>query len=141
MNKQQELFVKKITENSLMQSVFNYKMRIVVAAQFALESNWGKSKIATENSNLCGMKMPKTRPTTAKAERNGYAAYLNEYDCIVDYVIWIMWGRPYFKKLWHLDNYMQYLKEKNYSEDENYDAKVEAIYNEIYEHLKQKNND
>lgn len=55
----------------------------IMMAQFALETGWFKSRIFTDGNNICGMKLPRKRSTTATGEIYGYASY-NHWTCSVD---------------------------------------------------------
>lgn len=97
----------------------------IVLAQIRLESGNLKSKLATENNNLLGMKYPYQRPTTSSGERNGYAYFDTWQDCIYDYLIW---QSRYAKKLTE-EEYYNYL-ESVYAQDEGYIKKLKQIANE-----------
>jgi flagellum-specific peptidoglycan hydrolase FlgJ len=60
----------------------------IVLAQAVLESGNFASKVAKQNNNLFGMRMPKVRETTAVGQRHGYARYYSWKDSVKDYKLW-----------------------------------------------------
>lgn len=67
-----------------------------IACQFALESNFGRSHLSTLYNNMCGMRMPLVRITTAIAKdvNSGFAIYSSIHDCIIDYMLCLQYHRP-----------------------------------------------
>lgn len=82
------------TDELTMENVSNYldelhiQHKDVVLKQIILESGNLKSKIAIENSNIIGMKLAKTRPTTAIGEQYGHAYYSHWKQSLQDMAIW-----------------------------------------------------
>lgn len=97
----------------------------IVYAQFVLETGNFTSKIFLKNNNICGMKMPWSRPTTAVGIRDGHAVYKTWQDSIIDYVIY---QSCYLRNLTH-DEYLERLN--SYAEDEAYLTKVMRIHNTV----------
>lgn len=64
-------------------------VRKFIVCQFAIESDFGMSKIAYTNNNISGMRYPVNRVTTAVCQNFGFADYHRELDCIIDYCIWL----------------------------------------------------
>ena len=77
-------------KTSVYQEILNLDIKFpdIVLAQAVLESGNFVSKIAKQNNNLFGMRMPKVRETTAVGQRNGYARYYNWKDSVKDYKLW-----------------------------------------------------
>lgn len=65
----------------------NIKFPHILKAQIVLESGFMLSTRAIRDNNLTGMKVAKTRPTTA-INKSGHAIYNSIEDCIVDYALW-----------------------------------------------------
>lgn len=127
MTTEQLLFIEVIS-NSIHLYGLNEELRLTIACQFALESNYGKSKLVATNLNYCGMKMPKIRPTIAISEYNGYAKYASTNDCIKDYIIWLLWNKPTKNDLNNAEQYLDFIIRNNYAEDKNYKKKILQIY-------------
>lgn len=61
----------------------------IVYRQYAIESGWGTSILATEHNNLFGMTYPTSRPTTATGKtESGFAIYNSVRESVIDYAIW-----------------------------------------------------
>lgn len=58
-----------------------------VIKQIQIESGL-KSNLVQINNNLCGMRYPKSRPTVASKELNGFAYYDHWILCLYDYKLW-----------------------------------------------------
>lgn len=88
----------------------------IVLSQAIIESRHFTSKLFKENNNLFGMKHPSRRPTTSLYSYNGYAYYESIDDCILDYLLWQLWGNK------HKLSDKEYLSEglSGYAEDPNY---------------------
>lgn len=99
----------------------------VAFAQAILESGHFKSKVAKQNNNLFGMRIPRYRSTTAVGKLNGYARYLSWQASVQDYKIW---QDNLFKRYPNMTKaeFKSYLN-RLYSTSSNYMAKVNAIIN------------
>ena len=97
----------------------------VTLAQAILESANFKSKIAVQNNNLFGMRLPKSRETTAVGQKSGYARYLSWKDSVRDFK---MWQDSLFKKRPNMtrSQYLNYIS-RLYSETPNYISRVRLI--------------
>lgn len=100
-------------------------------AQAILESGNFKSKIAIQNNNFFGMRLPKSRQTTAVGQKSGYARYLSWKDSVRDFK---MWQDSLFKKKPNMtrSQYLSYLN-RIYSETPNYISQIRLI-TEINKH-------
>lgn len=96
----------------------------IVYAQCIIESNSFKSNIFKNNNNCLGMKLAKSRPTTAISEDFEHAKYENWKDCIKDYALW---QASYARNL-SKEQYLQLLSEI-YAEDNNYKNKLIKLIN------------
>lgn len=102
----------------------------IVLSQAIIESSHFNSKLFKENNNLFGMKHPSRRPTTSLYSHNGYAYYESIDDCIVDYLLWQLWGNKYNMT----DE--EYLNDglSGYAEDPNYKNLNLKISNKLKTH-------
>lgn len=94
----------------------------IVLAQCILESGTFTSNIYKEGNNCLGMKLAKSRPTTATGVIRGHAKYNNMTDCIVDYAIW----QGSFARKLSREEYFTYL-DSVYAQDKNYSIKLKEI--------------
>jgi len=94
-------------------------------AQAILESGNFKSKIAKENNNFFGMRVPRSRKTTAVGQKSGYARYLSWKDSVKDFKLW---QDSVFKKKPNMtrSQYISYLN-RIYSETPNYISSIRLI--------------
>lgn len=97
-----------------------------IAFQFALESNFGQSRLAKTRSNLCGMRIPALRPTTNIAVTGNFAKYNSDLDCLLDYALWLAFGKFSQFDLCHLDCFLDKLRAKHYCDDADY---IQSIIN------------
>lgn len=97
----------------------------VALAQAILESGNFKSKIAKENNNFFGMRLPKNRETTAVGQKSGYARYLSWKESIKDFKLW---QDSLFKKRPNMtrSQYLSYIS-RIYSETPNYISRIRLI--------------
>lgn len=96
----------------------------IIYAQCIIESNSFKSNIFKNNNNCLGMKLAKSRPTTAIGEDFKHAKYENWKDCIKDYALW---QASYARNL-SKEQYLQLLGEV-YAEDSEYKNKLIKLIN------------
>jgi hypothetical protein len=122
--------VDEVKNTTLKDSVYQYLLSIranfpeITLRQFQIESANFTSNIFREANNLCGMKFPTTRPTTAIGSHTSrdsckYAKYGNWKECILDFVIWQSLNTKGLTE----KEYIQYL-EKHYAEDQDYAKKI-----------------
>lgn len=104
------------------------EVALFIASQFALESNFGRSVIAKENCNICGMKFPKLRVTTALWENRGHAVYHTTYFCVVDYFLWLSRFDFTQRDLIDLERFKSRLEKSNYCPSILYIESIESIY-------------
>lgn len=98
-----------------------------IACQFALESNFGNSRLAIHYNNHCGMKAPFTRPTT-NYESDSFAHFKDVESCVIDYCYWLCYNRVTQYQLQNLDLFISRLDELGYCPDDDYISKIEDIY-------------
>lgn len=84
-----------------------------IACQFALESNFGRSHLATLFNNYCGMRMPLVRINVVLAQdpKTGFAIYSSLFDCILDYMLCLQYHRPISSIRTSVDRFKFFIKE------------------------------
>ena len=92
----------------------------IVLAQLRLESANFTSKLYKATRNFAGMKLAKTRETTAGGERYNHAWYNHWKDCIKDLKIW---QDCYY----HGGCYYEFLESIGYAESEEYVNKLKQF--------------
>lgn len=115
-------------------ALFNDDTKYHIIAQLALESGYGTNYLSSMYRNISSMRSPKIRITTAQYfTANGFATYESLKDCVMDYVLWLI-SRGATQKnvaqVWR-DNLHIYCPDDGYSE------KVEIIYKEIINIIKE----
>lgn len=102
-----------------------------IACQFALESNFGKSDLATSSFNHCGMRKPVVRPTLALSYVTlPFAHYNSLDDCIVDYMLCITFRKPMSIDLSSVSRYIAFIKGW-YCPETDYTDKILSIYKQL----------
>lgn len=110
---------------SFQDSVLNllFELRVehpyIVYSQFKEESGHWSSTIWRENNNMCGMKMPRRRATTALGINKGHAVFSTWRDCVIDYALWQM---AYMRGLTE-EQYIEKLA-SSYAENERYEKNI-----------------
>lgn len=95
----------------------------IVFAQAKLETANFTSNLFIKNGNLFGMKLAKSRPTTAIGEQYSHAKYTDWTRSIADYKLW----QDNLKSdIRTKKRYIKYLS-NNYAEDKNYIKKLKKI--------------
>lgn len=102
----------------------NVRFADVVYAQAVIETGNFKSKSFTMCNNLFGMKMARSRPTTALGEKFGHAYFKDWRMSVIDYALF---QSAYTRKIRTKDGYLEYLS-RNYASDSNYINKLKRIY-------------
>ena len=104
-----------------------------VAAQATLESGNFSSDIFNENKNFFGMKKAKCRPTTAIGTNRNHAMYKINYDCMIDYYLWLVYNGFNQNTLKDLDKFKMRLRDSGYCPLKDYIDRINTIYEEIKE--------
>lgn len=95
-----------------------------IIRQAKLETGHFSSAIFQENNNLFGMKSPKVRKTVSTGENRGHATYDHWTDSIRDYILWM----DYYKERGYcMQDYLHFLDDISYAEDELYTQKLMAL--------------
>ena len=98
----------------------------VVFAQAKIESGNFSSDIWRENNNPFGMKLARSRPTTAIGENRGHAVYKTWQDAVFDYCLWQLYSGFRKNKL-TTEEYISELLRLGYAEDVDYAKKLKGI--------------
>lgn len=88
----------------------------IMVAQARIESGRYSSNIFNDNNNLFGMKLPRSRQTTAIGINRGHAQYMSWQQSVVDYKLW---QRKVLKKNSSRRAYLKWIS-NNYAENPDY---------------------
>lgn len=125
--------------NDIADKLFNYvpvcdAVRHLIACQFALESDFGRSSAARYFYNISGMSFPKRRLTLAIYVTNKpYACYDSIEDCLIDYALYLAYWRIQPKETQSVDGFCRFLTRVNYCPASTYTDSVKSIYKQYYE--------
>ena len=101
--------------------------RMKIACQFALESDFGRSRLAVSSNNHCGMKVPALRVSTTTSSTldvGSFASYDSFESCLVDFLIWLAYNK--------VNTYSQWEKSlKVYCPEADYYARINSIYKQF----------
>lgn len=95
----------------------------IVMAQARLESGNFRSRIFREANNLFGMKLARSRNTTAIGEFSGHALYENWRQSVMDYSLY---QSTYLRKIRTEEQYLEYLSQ-SYAESPTYVEKIKKM--------------
>lgn len=125
----------------VLKSIYHYcpeideNVALFIAAQFALESEFGRSSIAKDNCNYCGMKIPSSRFTsTVKMSYNlhpSFMSYANLDECVLDYFYRCAWFQFSFNHFQNVDDFKRVLRNSGYCPEKDYISRIEKIYNQF----------
>lgn len=132
MKKEQFDFIHRIRMHWLLRNiVFGKDVLDFIACQFALESNFGTSRLASINHNYCGMKIPSRRVTYRDGQDGVFSTYACLDDCVKDYVSWLLYNRPNQMQLTYLDSFMIFLRDSGYCPETGYVDRINKVYNDL----------
>lgn len=125
-------FIKKV---ALLLTCYHFSKEVAtfVGCQFALESNFGLSKLAIDNKNYCGMRNPLVRISVANHAGDPnyhWAIYDNLSCCVLDFVLCIQYHKPLSVDYTILNHYKSFIKSW-YCPEKDYLKKIEVIYNQF----------
>lgn len=95
----------------------------IVWAQAVLETGSFRSKLFRYNNNMFGMRVARSRYTTAVGKRFGYAKYLSWQESIIDYKYF---QDRFIGKIRNKNDYFRYL-DKYYSGSRKYSKSVKKL--------------
>lgn len=102
-----------------------------VGCQFALESNFGNSRIAKTKNNFCGMSLPKTRLSLNVATTGHFAEFLSFDDCVIDYCYWLDWNHFSCFYLSNLSPFTSLLYARKYCPEPDYIDRIYSLFNSL----------
>lgn len=102
-----------------------------IAAQMALESNFGTSSLAVEANNICGMRYPILRYSLAVGQRNGFSVYKSWSQCIADYILRHNYFRITNRDISSIGYFKKFILRTGYCPERAYISRVDEIYNQI----------
>lgn len=129
MNEQQIKFIQEISADMRDFGIHD-NVADWIGCQFALESNYGNSRIAKTRNNFCGMKAPFLRPSTNIGYK-GFARYPSKYFCEIDYLTWLAYNRFTVHDLSNLEQFQLVLKAKKYCPEVDYIERINNIYKQF----------
>ena len=99
----------------------------IVYAQAVLETGGFKSTIFLESFNCFGMKVARSRPTTALSTSRGHAMYDSWMMSTIDYALF---QSAFLRDIRTSEDYLDYLS-RNYAEDPSYVSKLRKIISKL----------
>lgn len=127
-------FIESIAMHWLLRNVvFSQDIAEFIGCQFALESDFGNSRLAKVSHNFCGMK-PAFRRVSYRIygkEDNGFAVFDSLDNCVMDYVSWVFYNRPNKNELTFLDSFVIFLRNSGYCPEKDYISKIQSIYQQF----------
>lgn len=133
-DKEKLSFIDSVRKNPFLRMfVAGQDVRDYIACQFALESNFGTSSLAKCRNNLCGMRIPNRRIYYGLPieHDDGFASYDSTCNCIIDFISWILYNRPYKYDLISLSNFKIFLRNTGYCPEKDYIDKINFIYSQL----------
>lgn len=127
----QRNWIVNFSNNIILQHFFSRDVCVYIACQFALESNFGDSDLAIKHFNYCGMKVPHRRANKSIDNTHTFARYSSFNDCVVDYILWVFYNRPYQPALEHVGSFRLFLRDSGYCPEKDYLSKIDNIYNQF----------
>lgn len=111
---------------------FSKDVAFFIASQIALESDFGRSRLATEFNNFIGMKISLVRPSTRLAYNfaDEFSRYSSFDDCMLDYLLAVTYHQPLKNDLIRLENYVRFIS-RWYCPERFYSESILSIYNQF----------
>lgn len=141
MNKSNYLFISNVS--SIMRSFTQFPEDVCdfIACQFALESSYGESPLASANNNYCGMRNPLVRVSCAihAGDPNfHWAQYADLHACSFDYLLCIQYHKPISTNYDTVKHYSVFIS-KFYCPEVGYIDKINRIYSQFNSYQDGKN--
>lgn len=114
---------------------FSFEVRLWIACQFALESNFGTSPLAADNENYCGMKSPVRRINFCDSTSKEFASYSSLVACVVDYLLWLAWNHFTVLDCKDVNKFKLRMVASVYCPENGYIEKIDSIYLQAFETL------
>lgn len=102
-----------------------------VGCQFALESNFGQSRLAKTKNNFCGMSLPKSRISLNIASTGNFAEFESFDDCVIDYCYWLAWNKFNYLMLFNLELFTRHLIASKYCPETDYIDRIYSLFNSL----------
>lgn len=126
----QAFFIRRVSD-LVLSYINNVSIEVAefIACQSAVESGYGTSTLALEDSNIFGMKMPNLRLTSAFDKNvNGFAVYDDIYLSIIDYLLWLSYNHVSRKSLRDVKSFSGFLVHHHYCDSDGYIPAIQACY-------------
>lgn len=124
----QRLYIENISYFAILRCFFNGDICDFVACQFAIESNFGRSNLAILACNHSGMKVPSRRVCINIGSYKGFSKYSTLKQCILDFILWVFYNRPFIDDLSCVSSFMKFLDRTGYCPDEVYTRSIYSLY-------------
>lgn len=129
-------FIKKVAD--ILRSVYHVSSDVAdyIGCQFALESAFGRSPLALNHHNYCGMKCPLVRVSVADNYQNQsdkWAYYSSLEQCICDFMFCLCYHQPLFTAFESISQYTFFIKGW-YCPENSYINKIQSIYTQFIKH-------
>lgn len=120
---------------SILRSVYHVSDEVAyfIGCQFALESAFGRSQLAVNHHNYCGMKCPLVRPSVAENYKNQtdkWAYYLSLEQCICDFMFCLAYRKPLSIVFESIKEYTSFIKGW-YCPENSYINKITNLFNQF----------
>lgn len=120
---------------SILRSVYHVSDEVsyFIGCQFALESAYGRSPLAVNHHNYCGMKCPLVRVSVAENYRNQtdkWAYYLSLEQCICDFMFCLAYRKPKSTVFESVQEYTYFIKGW-YCPENSYINKITNLFNQF----------
>ena len=139
MTKEQFMFIKRIAMSEYFLCCC-LEVTEFIACQFALESDYGKSSLALNANNLCGMKKPFSRIGLFEVDEitgnpcqteSGFVMYVNSDFCILDYLMWLSYQHFTQDEMNNLSLFVIHLRNSGYCPEKGYIDIIQSIYQQF----------
>lgn len=107
------------------------EVALFISCQFALESDFGRSRLAQESNNYCGMKSPILRPSFNLNPARTFASFESLDFCVQDYLNWLCWNKCSIAKLQDIRSFRQFLRDKKYCPETDYIDNINYLYSQF----------
>lgn len=130
---QQRGFIQMVANALRRYSSLSSNVRLYIGCQFALESDYGRSRIACRNLNYCGMKVPLMRISTAvnkgcNESVGDFAKFNSIADCILDYILLLQYNKITLQAQRDLKEFRDFLIRIKYCPEPTYIERINSIY-------------
>lgn len=100
-----------------------------IGCQFALESNFGRSDLAVNYNNYCGMRMPFLRISLAKriSDLNLFAQFNGLVQCVHDYMLCLNYHHPSSKIKESISEFSHFINDW-YCPESDYIKRITNLY-------------